>query len=303
MAYRFQRSESVSRGVKRIAREQLKRALADIQNEDLDRHEAVHQVRKRFKKIRGLIRLVRPAFEKTYQRENARLRDAARNLSAVRDAQSLIEGFDRLVSSLPDDGEGNKLFAGIRSHLVERRTRIAGEQADVSEALASLTDDIHAALERIEDWELKDRGFEAIAGGFEKTYERAQRAMAVAAADNASVEDFHEWRKRVKYHWYHCRLLVNLWKPLMRARCDEAKHLAELLGEDHDAALLDQLLKQSAGDFPEEAEVLAFRDVIAKAQRRIRKEAFFVGQRMFAGKAKHLSGQLDAWWSAWRDAA
>jgi CHAD domain-containing protein len=303
MAYRLQRSESVIQGVKRIAREQLERALADIKDENLDRHEAVHQVRKRFKKIRGLIRLVRPAFEKTYQRENARLRDAARNLSAVRDAQSLIEGFDRLVSSLPDDANGKKPFAGIRSHLVERRTQIAGEQADVSQELESLMKDINAALERVEEWELKARGFEAIAGGFEKTYERAQRAMAVAALDKASAEDFHEWRKRVKYHWYHCRLLENLWKPLMRARRDEAKHLAELLGEDHDAALLDQLLEQYTGDFPDESEVLAFREVIAKAQKRIRKEAFFVGQRMFAGKARHLSGQLGSWWSAWRDAA
>ncbi len=67
MSYRLQRSESVIQGVKRIAREQLDKALTDIKNEDMDRHEAVHQVRKRFKKIRGLIRLVRPSFEKTYR--------------------------------------------------------------------------------------------------------------------------------------------------------------------------------------------------------------------------------------------
>lgn len=303
MAYRLRRSESVIQGVRRIAREQLEKDLADIENQELDRHEAVHQIRKRFKKIRGLIRLVRPSFEKTYERENARFRDAARNLSAVRDAQSLIEGFDRLVAELPQESEGEKPFAEIRRHLLERRNRIAGEAKDVSTVLESLNRDIHDALERIDDWELKDRGFEAIAGGFENTFDRAKRAMAVAADENASVEDFHEWRKRVKYHWYHCRLLENLWKPLMKARCDEAKHLAELLGADHDYALLDQLLAQNAAEIPQEAEVEAFREILAGAEERIRKEAFLVGQRLFAGKSKHLSRQFGSWWSTWRDAA
>jgi CHAD domain-containing protein len=302
MSYRLQRSESVSQGVKRVAREQLENAMADIQNDQMDRHETVHQVRKRFKKMRGLIRLVRPSFEKTYQRENANFRDVGRELSAVRDAQSLIEGFDRLAADARNS-ESDQPFAGIREHLVGRRARIAGEQQDLSGALAALMDDIQQAMTRAADWELKERGFDAIAGGFEKTYEKAQRAMEQASRNKASAEDFHEWRKHVKYHWYHCRLLENLWKPLMKARRDEAKHLAELLGEDHDYALLDQLLAQSGADFPDEAGALAFRDVIEKAQRRTRKEAFLVGQRLFAQKPKHASRQFGSWWSTWRDAA
>ena len=88
------------------------------------------------------------------------------------------------------------------------------------------------------------------------------------------MEDFHEWRKRVKYHWYHCRLLKNLYKPLMKARRDEAKHLADLLGDDHDLSMLDLLLTEHARDFPDPAEVDAFREVIRKSQQTIREEAF-----------------------------
>ena len=102
MGFRLQRGESINEEIQRIAEEQLEKAVAEIQDGELDRHEAVHQVRKRFKKIRGLIRLVRPAFEKTYQRENAMFRDAGREISAVRDAQSLIEAFDRLVPTEPE---------------------------------------------------------------------------------------------------------------------------------------------------------------------------------------------------------
>jgi hypothetical protein len=107
----------------------------------------------------------------------------------------------------------------------------------------------------------------------------------------------------VKYHWYHCRLLENLWKPLMKVRSDEAKHLAELLGADHDYALLDQILEQNAAGIPNETDVEEFHEIIAGAQLRIRREAFLVGQRLFAGKSKHLSRQFGSWWSVWRDAA
>ena len=301
MSYRLTRSESVTEGVRRIAREQLEEAAGEIQHEELDRHEAVHQVRKRFKKIRGLIRLVRPAFEKLYQRENAVFRDAGHELSAVRDAQSLIEAFDRLA--VRPDENAEPPFPGIRAHLVERRQKIAGEQADLSETLTTLNQEIQQAIDRTETWKLKEKGFEAVVGGFEKTYDRGWRAMEKAARKKATFDDFHEWRKRVKYHWYHCRLLQNLWKPLMKARRDEAKHLADLLGNDHDYSLLYLLLGEEGSEFPCESEVVEFRDVITKAQQSIRREAFSVGQRLYTDKPKQLCDRLDSWWSIWRDAA
>ena len=301
MSYRLQRSESVLEGVKRIAREQLKKAESEIENEEMDRHETVHQVRKRFKKLRGLIRLVRPAFEKTYQEENANYREIGRDLSAVRDAQSMIEAFDRLVEQ-PESAEGTP-FGGVRGHLLERRTQIAGEQSDVTETLASMTKDIESAKERLKDWELKDKGFEAIAGGFEMTYARGQIAMENAAGNKAAIEEFHEWRKRVKYHWYHCRLLVNVWKPLMKARWNQAKVLSDLLGNDHDLSLLDQLLIEHEQDLPSALEVAAFRELIQSSQKTIRRQAFLIGARLYADKPKHLSRRLNSWWSTWRDAA
>lgn len=301
MSYRLQRSESVLEGIQRIAREQLKKAEREIQNEEMDRHETVHQVRKRFKKLRGLIRLVRPAFEKTYQRENAAYREIGRDLSAVRDAQSMIEAFDRLVEK--QESAEETPFGGIRGHLLERRKQIAGEQTDVTEALASIAEEIECAKERSKDWELKDKGFEAIAAGFEKTYARGQAALEEAAAKKANVEDFHEWRKRVKYHWYHCRLLENVWKPLMKARRDQAKILSDLLGDDHDLSLLDRLMTEQEQEFPSALEVTEFRELIQSSQKTIRYRAILLGRRIYADRPKHLCRRLDSWWSTWRDAA
>lgn len=50
--------EPVADGVREIADDQLGTALAEIDDNE-DRHDAVHEVRKRCKKVRGLMRLVR----------------------------------------------------------------------------------------------------------------------------------------------------------------------------------------------------------------------------------------------------
>jgi CHAD domain-containing protein len=63
MAYRLKRDDrSVQEGVRRIAREQIARMLRVIDSASVDTEKAVHDLRKSCKKVRGLLRLVMPAF-------------------------------------------------------------------------------------------------------------------------------------------------------------------------------------------------------------------------------------------------
>jgi CHAD domain-containing protein len=84
MSYRLHFNESLADGMPRIVREQLDRAIAELTGDDTDLPEAVHQVRKRCKKIRGLLRLFRGSFSASYSQENAWFRDLARRLSRAR---------------------------------------------------------------------------------------------------------------------------------------------------------------------------------------------------------------------------
>ena len=79
MSYRFDVDESAAAAVRRIADEQLGAARASLASAGGgDTASAVHDCRKRCKKLRGLVRLVRPALGKQYKAVNAALRDAAR---------------------------------------------------------------------------------------------------------------------------------------------------------------------------------------------------------------------------------
>ena len=97
MGYAFDGDESVTDAVRRITDEQVERAVSALEQvEDHDLEATVHDCRKRAKKLRGLLRLVRPALGKAYGPANESFRDAGRELSAIRDAHATLATFDAL---------------------------------------------------------------------------------------------------------------------------------------------------------------------------------------------------------------
>lgn len=217
MSYHLYRKKTVRAGIVKIAKSQIDKAIEEIDDEELDRHEVVHQVRKRCKKLRGLIRLIRPIFPE-YKTENAFFRDAAGELSSVRDAQSVIECFNDLTEYY-QDGTGNVSFEPIRRQLIERREEVVDDAVELEEKLKKFRVRMIEARGRVKKWKIGKEGFDAIADGFIKTYKRGRKAFP-KAYEKPSTENFHEWRKRVKYHWYHCRLLRRIWPDWWYRNCN-----------------------------------------------------------------------------------
>lgn len=230
MSYKLEHNESIEAGLRRIAGEQLDRALAELDSDTLGPHEKALAVRKRCKKVRGLIRLVRPAFD-GYRAENAHLRDAARTLAGLRDAAAVLDCYEKLIAIHPEPGS----WAKIHAELIERRDHAAS--ADVQERLESFRSAVLAMRDRTQSWSLDASGFDAIRGGIRKTYARARKAMTLAYEER-SPEMFHEWRKCIKYDRYHTRLLADAWQQAGESRYNEAKLLSDLLGAEHDLSEL-----------------------------------------------------------------
>ncbi len=94
MSYRFQEHETVPDGVKRIALEQIDKALelttaGSKAGKNLDK--AIHDTRVSCKKLRGLLRLVRFGLDdETFKSENVYYRDVNRSLSSVRQIDRAI---------------------------------------------------------------------------------------------------------------------------------------------------------------------------------------------------------------------
>jgi hypothetical protein len=153
--------ETITEAVKRVAYEQIDGALAEVADDGTDDHETVHQVRKRCKKVRGLLRLVRPQFGSDFSQENAWYRDSARNLSYVRDAQSIVECLDGIVDHFGDNIEGTA-FDTIRSTLSKRRDLVAHDRARIAEGLERFRERMLVGRARVEDWTVDPEGFPAL---------------------------------------------------------------------------------------------------------------------------------------------
>lgn len=293
MGYVIQRNESVIKALRRVATEQIDRALQETAADGLERNEAVHQARKRCKKIRALLRLVRPAFEPSYAEENAWYRDAARELSWVRDAQSVLDTHVALVQRHGEQLDAAAM-AQVTAWLTQRRDAVAADRDKMDVAIARFRQRLEQGRDRVQDWSLRDRGFDAVAGGVLETHRRGRRAMAQAYAA-PSTEHFHEWRKRVKYHWYHMRLLRNLHPTMVRAQRDQADRLGECLGEEHDLAVLSALLAEADGQWP----VDTTETLLALAQQRrqqLRERARRPGALLYCEKPKRLRQRLACYW-------
>lgn len=298
MGYRFEEGESARDGVRRIASEQVKKALDEVGDSDLDRHERVHQLRKRCKRIRAAARLVRDELGDSYSEENAFFRDLARAVSDARDAQVAIETFDDLLERFPEEVR-NENLGFIREALLERRRRATEKDRDLEGRLDQLGSRLSGARSRVESWPVKSEGFDAIAKGLKRTYRRGLEAMHTAY-EEPSMETFHEWRKRVKYHRHHVRMLRNVWPDGMDVRHESLHRLSDLLGDDHDLADLRQRFFQHPEEMGTGREAQIVVGLVVERRGEMEVEARSLGERLYAEKPKHLTRRFRCYWASWQ---
>jgi CHAD domain-containing protein len=282
------RKEKPAAGMRRIAREQLGRAQAELTAQTPASAEAIHQARKRLKKVRALLRLVQPALRNdTFKTQNRRLRDMGHTLAGRRDADVMLETLDGLEQELRERGHDIDLSAlreTLRARRDARESADTGTSGPPGQAVAQALAEMRAEAGH---WSLAGTGYAALGPGFRKYYRRGRKALRRARRRPGDVE-FHEWRKRVKDHWYHSRLLRYLWPRPMRARAGELKILSDLLGDDHDLAVFRQTL-QEMPDFalpPRSARLL--QAAIRDRQRTLRSSALTLGRRVYAEKPGHF---------------
>jgi CHAD domain-containing protein len=297
MTFRIIKQNDMGDNIRLVARDQIDKALTELADTTLGAHEVVHQVRKRCKKIRGLIRLVRPVFS-AYPMENVLFRDAARGLSRIRDAQAVIDTHDSLIDHFSGHLETGA-FSSVREYLGERRDEIV--RTDLPpEALWEFSSKMREARQRSDDWRIETGGFDAVQGGLGKTYGRARKALS-RAGDHPCVEHIHEARKRVKYHWYHVRLLRDIWPDMMKMRGAELHRLSELLGMDHDLWVLQQALASYGISSARSNELQVLLGLADQRSAELRAEARPLGVRLMAAKPKWLIASFRSYWSVWRD--
>ena len=180
MSYRLEPDESLPKGIKRMAKEQIDQALEQLRDSPEGRNEAVHDARKRFKKIRAVLRLVRDEIgQEVYKAENVCFRNASRRLSDVRDSYVLVETVDDLSERFSAQLAPN-VFKDIRDRLMARHQEIIEQLLDEEGRMEEVATSIETARERVADWPVEREEFAAIYGGLRRVYKRGRNRLAEA---------------------------------------------------------------------------------------------------------------------------
>lgn len=293
MAYAFAREESVPDGVQRITCEELDGALAHLTGGDgSPTDDAVHEARKSLKRLRALLRLTRRGLGRDVAgRENAVLRHAGRLLSEVRDATVLLETFEGLV----EQGESESVRRALQRHQRLVRTRVL-ERGD---AVTPAVTDLHEVRDRVSRWPLDADGWVALEPGVRRAYRRGRKAMRRIGAET-DEERWHDWRKRVKDVWYHLTLLQPADPDRIGVLEAETHHLSDLLGDEHDLAVLRARVVPALPLCDDPVQVEALVERIDASRTELQHDAREVGSPLYGSKPKAFTRPLGKAWRRWQ---
>jgi CHAD domain-containing protein len=289
MAFRLKNGTSIGAQLSRIVAKELRTAIDEVKHASTTA-KSVHETRKHIKKIRSVLHLFRKELGSYYKALDERIRFAARQLSDVRDAETLVttmetlrrehgrlvtapifKAADSVLKTRRDDSYGRlgqRRLAVVRRRLVHSRRVVPARIRAVTTG-------------------------RTMREGVKRGYRRAREAMDEATSGQAEDVRFHEWRRRVKDHWYQLRLVEGINGKAHR-RVRRLKQLQDWLGDDHNLVVLRSVILASPHRFGDAHAVSVILDCIDVHLSALRRRAIRRGRQLFAKKPasfeKHISG-------------
>jgi CHAD domain-containing protein len=291
VGFRLKSGQAVSNEVRRIVLQQLDRAASELTSiGDPESDESIHDARRRVKKIRAIIRLVRPVLGKA-ERIDPNMKKVSKLLAPVADGQGVIDTLNQLLrryrTVLP-----RKTAAAIRSDLVARGRRIDME-AQRNRVLQEARKTLKAERERVKRWRLPVDGFRAVAPGLKNSVKSARTAMMDAWL-HPTAERHHTWRRHVKNHWFHVRLLSARCGDQLQPYQRQLEALDGILGEFHNLVLLHEVLVSDSS--LSGSEIARCIRIVDRYQHELRRNAQVLGIRIYSETPRRFVRRVKDLW-------
>jgi CHAD domain-containing protein len=296
MAYCLPLRDPLDESFRKIGLEQINLALKELRSRSVASMQ-IHQSRKAFKRFRALLHLLRPGMRKsTFRRLEDQIRTIAAAFGDARDNQVMIETVAKLEAAAPARA-CTLVFPALKASLHERLQETAGISPKLlrsqAKALERLATDFKSARLDITD-------FACFEPGLRRVYADCRERLNRAVTTN-DEEDFHDCRKAVQRHWRHMQLLRRIWPEAMRARIELAHDLAQLLGEDHDVAVLKRHVIAEADAIAAKTPRDAFLNFCESHQQMLRARAKLLSERLLCQKPGDFCRLMAVYWRTARD--
>ena len=202
MAFRLKRKKAVGRQLSQVVSAELTSAVDAAGSSGTMSVDNVHEVRKHLKKVRAVLRMLEASLGKAYDSLSSALGSAARRRSALRVADASFETLGKLRVRYP------RVLTASVVRSVDRALKADKQRAQsrVPRLLPGVVRTLERSTRTVPRQIRKAAGQHAMRAGMRRTYQRARDAMTLARRQSDD-ERLHRWRRRVKDHWYHMRLL------------------------------------------------------------------------------------------------
>lgn len=292
MAFQLDPANDLTENVRQIGALQLDRVLERLTIKS-KQGKAVHEARKSMKRLRALLRLVKPALNNgVFNREEARLKQIGRSLSGVRDIHAMFECMQRLEIAEPLAAE-NPAGAALRAALQEKSLR--AETSLAGDTGKDLRKKLRQSRQSFAALDLKSGGTGILARSIRKDYRAARHAFRRAYRIKED-EAFHDWRKLVQRHWRQLLLVEPGWPSTLRPHIHMVRDLADILGDDHDLYVLAGHVRAAGLQLGRKKDIDTYLDLIRKRQDLLRVRARLLGERLLAESPGSLAARLTAYW-------
>ena len=297
MPFRIDPNKPFDDEIRRAGLELIEEAIISLRDQPSGRHEAVHDARKRFKRLRALYRLIARAAPDFSKEENARFRDIARSLAFAREATALVETVEYLETFAASTTQG-KALRSIATVLRKRRDHAIEHEAGLDEAIAAAIAGCEEARKKLKAVSLPDELKDVtrlVKTGWAKQRKRARKALA-DCHEQADVEHFHELRKAGQAYWMHLGLLRRLWPSAMRAKRADTKRLVDILGHEHDLSVLAAFADREPERFGNGERLALLLDAIIQRQQVLRGDGLELANEVFSESARTESRIVGLLW-------
>ena len=299
--------ERVADGLRRMALEQLDQAIELLEDDGgaVSAAHAVHETRKSLKRLRALVRLLEDGTGKrAFAEERATLRRAGERLARARDAEVMVSTLDGLLKRNAGGLARRRGVVKLRGRLVAERDRAVARALGDAGARQEVLDDLRSVRLRVMGWTLADRaGIKLVEPGLRRLYRQGRRDYRRAMRGKGErTRTMHQWRKRVKDLRYAAEMLDRA--PAdpahgkgpsdIRRLARRADELGELLGEEHDLAVLVARLRAPARRGNGQGLEVGggtrktLLKLIARRRRSLRRKALRRGERLYRPRPKRF---------------
>lgn len=196
----------------------------------------VHEIRKACKRLRALLRLLRPVLtEHEFRETDRKVRKLAGQLGQARDQAVMLDTIER-VSQHYAPMLAQDAFAPVRAWLVQ--------DADTPPALARTAnasgwflvplEDLHSSVHALD---LQAAGTDTLLDGLVDSYRYGRRALR-QVQQQPDTEPVHALRRHTKYLYNQLTMIADLNRKAIMPLIEQSHRIEETLGEIHDLSVL-----------------------------------------------------------------